>query len=158
MPLNYVDIALLAVAGIFSLRGLLRGFVGEVAGLVGLLVGLVLARMFAPQCAEFLDPMLGRGAPVAAWVGLLLGGMLIIGLLARLVQKIIHIACAGWLDHILGLGVGALKGAVIAAALAYVILWLAPEYAIVKTSQVIPPLFDFVRWVAGSLNLNITLP
>lgn len=87
MPLNYVDIALLAVAGIFSLRGLLRGFVGEVAGLVGLLVGLVLARMFAPQCSEFMEPMLGRGAPVAAWVGLLLGGMVIIGLLAVWYRK-----------------------------------------------------------------------
>ena len=52
MPFNYVDVALLAVVGIFSLRGLLRGFVGEVAGLVGLLVGLVLARMFAPQCDD----------------------------------------------------------------------------------------------------------
>ena len=140
MPLNYVDIALLAVAGIFSLRGLLRGFVGEVAGLVGLLVWLVLARMFAPQCSEFMEPMLGRGAPVAAWVGLLLGGMVIIGLLARLV------------------GIGAIKGAIIASALAYVILWIAPEHEFVKTSQVIPPLFEFVRWVAGSLNLNITLP
>ena len=158
MPLNYVDIALLAVAGIFSLRGLLRGFVGEVAGLVGLLVGLVLARMFAPQCSEFMEPMLGRGAPVAAWGGLLLGGMVIIGLLARLVQKILHIACAGWLDHLLGLGIGAIKGAIIASALAYVILWIAPEHEFVKTSQVIPPLFEFVRWVAGSLNLNITLP
>lgn len=68
MPLNYVDIALLAVAGIFSLRGLLRGFVGEVAGLVGLLVGLVLARMFAPQCSEFMEPMLGRGAPVVVYL------------------------------------------------------------------------------------------
>ena len=118
MPFNYVDVALLAVVGIFSLRGLLRGFVGEVAGLVGLLVGLVLARMFAPQCAEFIEPMLGRGAPVVAWVGLLLGGMLVISLLARIVQKIIHIAWAGWLDHILGLGIGAVKGAVVAAALA----------------------------------------
>ena len=158
MPFNYVDVALLAVVGIFSLRGLLRGFVGEVAGLVGLLVGLVLARMFAPQCAEFIEPMLGRGAPVVAWVGLLLGGMLVISLLARIVQKIIHIAWAGWLDHILGLGIGAEKGAVVAAALAYIILWLAPEYEFVKTSQAIPPLFEFVRWIAGSLNLNIALP
>lgn len=105
-----------------------------------------------------MEPMLGRGAPVAAWVGLLLGGMVIIGLLARLVQKILHIACAGWLDHLLGLGIGAIKGAIIASALAYVILWIAPEHEFVKTSQVIPPLFEFVRWVAGSLNLNITLP
>ena len=58
---------------------------------------------------DSMEPMLGRGAPVAAWVGLLLGGMVIIGLLARLVQKILHIACAGWLDHLLGLGIGAVS-------------------------------------------------
>ncbi len=158
MPLNYVDIALLAVIGIFALRGLFRGFVGEVAGLVGLLAGLVLARMFAPQFAELLAPRLGGGASVAAWVGLLLGGMFAVGLLARLIQKIIHIACAGWLDHLLGLGVGAVKGAVIAAALAYIILWIAPAHPLVKSSQTIPPLFELIRWGAGSLHLNITMP
>lgn len=158
MPLNYVDIALLAVIGIFALRGLFRGFVGEVAGLVGLLAGLVLARMFAPQFAELLAPRLGGGASVAHGSVCCWAECSLWACWARLIQKIIHIACAGWLDHLLGLGVGAVKGAVIAAALAYIILWIAPAHPLVKSSQTIPPLFELIRWGAGSLHLNITMP
>lgn len=158
MPLNYVDIALLAVAGIFSLRGPAARLCGRSRGTGGVARRACSGPHVRPSMLGVHGTHAGTGRTCGSVGRPAAGRNGHYRPVGRLVQKILHIACAGWLDHLLGLGIGAIKGAIIASALAYVILWIAPEHEFVKTSQVIPPLFEFVRWVAGSLNLNITLP
>lgn len=158
MPLNYVDIALLAVAGIFSLRGLLLRLCGRSRGTGGV------ARR-ACSGPHVRPSMLGVHG-THAWDG------------AHLCS--VGRPAAGRNGHYRPVGPSGTENSPyrlrrmarsspgtrhrsdkrrhhrLRSGVCHPVV--APEHEFVKTSQVIPPLFEFVRWVAGSLNLNITLP
>lgn len=159
MQVNYVDIAVLIILLAFGIRGGLRGFVAEMAGLAGLLAGLAAARSGAPHFAETLEQYISpNAAPLVAFVLLVVAGMLVVGLLARVFQRVLEIAFAGWLDHLLGVGAGLLKGGLLCAVLAYLAVMLVPQLPVVAQARTIPCLLDFVRWAVGSLNISIPLP
>lgn len=159
MQVNYVDIAVLVILLAFGIRGGVRGFVAEMAGLVGLVVGLAAARSGAPRLAETLSQYISpNAAPLVAFVLLVVAGMLVVGLLARVLQRVLEIAFAGWLDHLLGVGAGLLKGGLLCAVLAYLAVMLVPQIPLVAQAQTLPPLLDFVRWIVGSLNASIPMP
>lgn len=159
MQVNYFDIAALVILLAFCIRGGARGFVAEMAGLAGLLVGLAVARSGASRFAETLSQHISpNAAPLVAFVLLLAAGMLVVGLLARVLQCVLKIAFAGWLDHLLGVGAGLLKGGLLCAVLAYLAVMLVPQFPVVAQAQTIPPLLDFVRWGVSSLNISIPMP
>lgn len=159
MQVNYFDIAVLVILLAFGIRGGARGFVAEMAGLVGLVVGLTVTRSGAASFAETLSRYISPdAAPLVAFVLLMTAGMLVVGLLARLLRRVLEIAFAGWLDHLLGLGAGLLKGGLLCAVLAYLAAMLVPRLPVMTEAQTIPPLLDFVRWVIGSLNISIPMP
>lgn len=159
MQVNYFDIAVLVILLAFGIRGGLRGFVGEIAGLVGLAVGLTVARSGAPRFADTLAQYISpSAAPLIAFVLLVLAGMIVVGLLARVLQRVLEVAFAGWLDHLLGVGAGLLKGGLLCAVLAYMVIMLVPQLPFVDHAQTIPPLLDFIRWIVGSLNITVPMP
>lgn len=158
MPLNYFDIGVLVIIVALGIRGGLRGFVAEMAGLVGLVVGLLMARSLSPRVvAELSAHIAPAAAPTVAFVGLVIAGMLLVGLLARLLQKVLEVAFAGWLDHLLGGAAGAAKGVLLSAAIAWGAVLLIPHFPIIRESQTIPTLLDFARWAVGSLHINVPL-
>ena len=158
MQVNYFDIAVLVILLAFGIRGGARGFVAEMAGLVGLIVGLTVARSGASRFAETLSQYISPGAaPLVAFVLLVAAGMLAVGLVARVLQRVLEIAFAGWLDHLLGVGAGLLKACLLCAVLAYLAVMLVPQFPVVAQAQTIPPLLDFVRWAVGSLNVSIPM-
>ena len=159
MQVNYFDIAVLVILLAFGIRGGARGFVAEVAGLAGLVVGLAAARSGAARFAEALSAYVPASvAPLAAFALLMLAGMIVVGLLARVFQRVLEISFAGWLDHLLGLCAGLLKGALLCAVLAYLVVMLIPRFPLAAEAQTIPRLLDFVRWAANMLHLGIPLP
>lgn len=158
MQVNYFDIAVLVILLAFGARGGMRGFVAEMAGLVGLAVGLGAARSGASRFAETLARYVpADAAPLVAFVLLMVAGMIVVGLLARVLQRVLEVSFAGWLDHLLGLGAGLLKGGLLCAVLAWLVVLLIPRFPLVTESQTIPRLLDFVRWAAGALHLSIPL-
>lgn len=159
MQPNYFDIAVLVLILAFGIRGGARGFVAEIAGLAGLAAGLVLARSFSAGAADALERYIApSAAPTVAFVALVIGGMLAVGLCARLLRRVLDVAFAGWLDHLLGAAAGAAKGALLSAAVAWIAVLLAPQIPLVHESRAIPPLLDFVRWAAEALKLSVPLP
>lgn len=158
MSLNYFDVGVIVVIIALGIRGGLRGFVAEMAGLVGLVFGLLLARSLSPRVATELTAYIApAAAPTVAFVALVIGGMLLVGVLARVLQKVLEVAFAGWLDHLLGGAAGAAKGVLLSAAIAWGAVLLIPQFPIIRESQTIPTLLDFARWAVGSLNINVPL-
>lgn len=159
MHVNYFDIAVLVILLAFGIRGGARGFVAEMAGLVGLIVGLAAARSGASRLAETLSRYISpNAAPLVAFALLVVAGMLVVGLLARVLQRVLEIAFAGWLDHLMGIGAGLLKGGLLCAVLGYLAVMLVPQLPFVAQAQTIPPLLDFVQWIVGALSLSIPMP
>ncbi|MCH5276445.1 MAG: CvpA family protein [Desulfovibrionaceae bacterium] len=159
MQVNYFDIAVLGILLAFGIRGGMRGFVAEMAGLAGLMAGLAAAWSGASRFAEALSAYLPASvAPMAAFALLMVAGMIGVGLIARVLQRVLEVSFAGWVDHLLGLGAGLLKGGLLCVVLAYLAVMLIPRFPPVAGAQTIPRLLDFARRASDVLHLTIPMP
>ena len=143
--INLLDTALLIILLFFSVKGLIRGLVQEVAGLLGVAAGIVLARTFSAQFAPLLTQYgVSPGfAPMLSMALLFVAGILVVGLLAHV------------LHNMLGLLAGLAKGLLFAGVIGYIAIRLLPDVDVVRHSQVLPPLMRFIQALAGSLDLHI---
>ena len=109
------DIIVMAVVGIGAIRGLLRGFVQEVLELAAWLLALVCIHAFLSPLTVFLEPHLhsGSGASVLAFLLLALVPYGAARLLAGYMGSASRNSVLGPVDRVLGLGFGAVKGALI---------------------------------------------
>lgn len=139
MPINYFDAVVLCVLVLFALRGLMRGFVGEISGLVALVGGVWLAHRFYAQVAQYLtlisDPM-WRNA--AAYAVVFIAVLITVGLIARILRAILTFSFVAWADKAAGLILGAIKGILICAVLLLFIQHFAGNAAFLRESKVLP--------------------
>jgi membrane protein required for colicin V production len=154
---NMLDTALIVILLFFGIKGLIRGLVQEVAGLLGVAAGILLARAFSAKLAPVLT---GYGvssgfSPVLSMALLFLAGVLVVGLAAHILHNLLESAFVGGIDRFLGLLAGLAKGLIFTGVIGYIAIKLVPDMQIVKQSQVLPPLMDFIQALAGSLDLNI---
>ncbi len=157
LQINLLDTALLIILLFFSVKGLIRGLVQEVAGLLGVAAGILLARAFSAQVAPFLTHYgVSAGfAPMLSMALLFVAGILLVGLGAHILHNLLESAFAGGIDRMLGLLAGLAKGLVFAGVIGYIAIRLLPDVDVVKHSQVLPPLMRFIQALAGSLDLHI---
>jgi membrane protein required for colicin V production len=132
MQFNIVDIAILIVIGFSAVGGLRRGFLLSVVDLVGLGLALVVAIRASGTIAA---PLAAWGLPdqLAAALGFVVAASIalaVIGLASKiLLAPLAHIAAGtplGWLNSLLGLAPGVLRGLIL-AALALSLLETIPE-------------------------------
>lgn len=139
MVINYFDVAVLCVLGLFALRGMVRGFVGEVSGLVGLLGGVWLSHRFYTQVAVHLTVItdtMWRNA--AAYALIFIAVLIAVGLVARLLRAILTFSFVAWADKAAGLLLGAAKGVLICAVLLLLVQHFAGNAAFLRDSKVLP--------------------
>lgn len=121
---NGWDAAGLAVVVLSTLVGLLRGFVLEVLSLLGWFVAVVVAIVFAPDVATWLpvgEPG-SRTRDIAALVALFLVVLVVWGILARLLSRLIGKTPLRPLDRLLGMAFGFARAALVLLALAAVLV------------------------------------
>jgi len=146
-----LDLTLLAIVGVSTLFGLMRGFIGALAS--------VLAWLLAGWVAFH------YGAEVAAWLSEdgppgstdLLGGyalaffavMVVVGVTGWLVRKMVKSVGLSGVDRALGLVLGLVRGAFIACIVlllaAFTDLPREPEW---KHSSVVPVLLPGAQWLS----------
>lgn len=155
--INLLDTVLLIILLFFSVKGLFRGLVQEVAGLLGVAAGILLARTFGAQFAPILSQYgVSQGfAPVLSMALLFLAGILTVGLAAHALHRMLESAFAGGIDRMLGLLAGLAKGLVFAGVIGYIAVRVFPSFPAVKESQILPPLMRLIQSLAGSLDLHI---
>ena len=123
LQLSWIDWAFIAVLVLSVAVGLKRGFVFEVMSLVGWLVAWFAAQWFAADLA----PHLPVGAPgsaanhAAALACCFVAGLIVWGLLAKLIRMLIQATPLSIPDRALGAGFGLLRGGVLLLAVATVI-------------------------------------
>ena len=112
-----IAIALILVIGLFS--GLAKGFVRGLFGLVALVLGVMIAASVHERVAEsVLSFMPGDHAPqVFSFVLIFLVVVLAVGMLGRIISKALKLAALGWLDRLVGAGLGVVMGSIVAAIL-----------------------------------------
>ncbi|MEG2173215.1 MAG: CvpA family protein [Desulfovibrionaceae bacterium] len=156
MSLNYFDIAVLCILSMFSLRGLIRGFVAEVAGVVAIIGGLWYARRSFMMVADYLtfipDPTWRQ---IVAYVLIFLAIMLLVGIIARILRKVLEFSFVAWVDKLAGALTGAFKGLVICSVLLILVQAFLPDATFVRDSRVIPYLTAVMEQVKSYLPPDI---
>ncbi len=140
LELNYLDAAVILILSLMGCRGVFRGFLAEVAGLVGLVGGVILAGRYHPEVSAYFARSLGKGpwVSVLAYAAVLSGFMLCVGIVSRLLHRILTVACIDSINHMLGFVAGLAKGLAICFVLVYGANLILPSSAMVKQSVTRP--------------------
>ena len=107
-----IDIIILIALGAGVIIGFMKGFIRQLASILGLIVGLLAAKALYTSLAVKLCPTVTDSMTVAqilAFVIIWIAVPLIFTLVASVLTKAMEAVSLGWLNRLLGAGLGALK-------------------------------------------------
>ena len=120
--LNWIDVALGGALAISALVGLMRGFLKEVLSLIAWGAALYAAWLFAQPVAEtYVSKFLSDSyiAYIAAFGGIFIGVLFLIGVVNLLISQVLKATGLGFLDRLLGLILGTVRGVLIGALIIF---------------------------------------
>ncbi len=139
MGQDIFDLVIVLTLVFFTIRGVSNGLVGEVAGIFALVGGFWAAKVWNAQLAPYLDFIASPSwRVIAAYAIIFIVVMLAIGLLARILKKIIAFSFVGWLDKIAGGILGLAKGILIWALIFVVLEKLLGDAPFMRDSRAYP--------------------
>lgn len=147
LGLNGLDIVFLILIAIFTIRGLFRGFIMEIAGIVALVAGFMAANRFYPLLAghlTFLDNPQWR--MIAAYLAILCLVLVLVNLAGMLVRRLAGLTMISWLDYLAGAALGILTGMLVCILLLAVLRILMPNASFIQTSKLVPWLDGIMDW------------
>ena len=146
---NWVDLMLLAVLGIFGLRGFFRGLFREILSLAGLIVGFLVAARYGDVAAQYaaqhwqFAPILLKGAGFVAIFFVIYFGFSLAGWLLHRSAKMLFLTTVNRAGGIV-IGVG--KGAAVAALAIFLLLSSSllsqPTRDSLARAYLVPPLSE----------------
>jgi uncharacterized protein YkwD/uncharacterized membrane protein required for colicin V production len=134
--MNAVDVGILVIVGLFAVGGLRRGFLLGIVDLIAFGLSLVVAARLSATVA---NPLIDWGLPEelaagAAFMIVAVVSLAVIGLAARVLLAPLGALSAstplGWVNGVLGLLPGAVRGLAIAALVVLVVSALPPEFGL----------------------------
>jgi len=148
MILNWLDMILLGILMITFIIGVIKGLVKQIIGIVAVIVGLILALVYYPHVAGFFARFIsGRTLThflgfLAIFLGVLCIGELISAMLSKLMKGSLK-----FVDHVLGGGLGLLKGILICGVILFALLVFPVNFNALKNSQLSPYCLKITRAV-----------
>lgn len=147
-----IDIVILVFIGIGTVWGLMRGFVRQLSSLVGLIVGLLVARALFVEVGDWMAPTIGVSVTIGrvlAFFMLWIVVPLVFSLIASFLSKALNVIHLGWLNRLLGGGLGAIKFMLFVGIVAQLVEFIDPKGellpAAVKSESVLyRPMYDLV--------------
>ncbi|MDR3320418.1 MAG: CvpA family protein [Desulfovibrio sp.] len=162
MGQDIFDLIVVLALIFFAGRGFLHGFVGEMAGLVSLLGGFLAAQAWHPLIADrlvFISELAWR--VIAAYVLVFLAVILVVGLLARVFQKILTFSFISWADKVAGMLVGFVKGMLLCVLVLIVLQKFFHNEPFMRQSRTLPYLNALMEqvwaWLPQELRASIGL-
>ena len=132
------------------LLSLWRGFVREAMSLAGWVVAFIVANLGALTFAEAMGDLIANstGRYVVAWLTLFVVTLVACSIVAKLTSRLIKASGLGALDRILGIGFGALRGALLLVVAVFVMRALIPEseLGLLENSQLMPHIDVLLSW------------
>ncbi|MCF6190657.1 MAG: CvpA family protein [Cocleimonas sp.] len=154
MDVNYIDITIVVIILITALIGFMRGLVWMATFIATWIVAGFLAFTYKDQLASALPIKLGSDFAQTALAALLIFlGVLIVGAIINAIfNKLIKSVGFGTFDRILGIGLGALLGA-LAISLLTMLLGLTelPKQEAWAKSKFIPKFQEAAAWIKSKV-------
>ncbi len=154
--MNWVDLAIVGVAIISGLLGLMRGFVRESLGVGAWAGAAYVAVLTAPLVRDKFSEWLGSpelGTPVA-YTAMFIATLIILSMIAGWVGSLVHAVGLGAVDRSLGALFGAARGFVVVVA-----IYLLAGFAMpagkwpdaVRTARLLPYVSETATWIAAQM-------
>lgn len=118
--MNVLWIAAGVIVAVTTVEGVRQGVVRRAVELVGLVLIFVFASRLSDLVAPRLESWLGIGQAAAfysSWAVVLIGGVVLVRLLAAGLRKVVHLTLVGWLDRVGGGALGLTFGLVLVSCL-----------------------------------------
>ncbi|WP_457553165.1 CvpA family protein [Desulfobacula sp.] len=138
--MNAFDIAIIVITSFFLIRGIFKGLIGELSGIIGVMAGFYGAYTYYPLIAVYAEGWIETPGirNLMAFFFLFCAILIIVGLIAVLIRKLLRLVFLGWLDRILGLVFGAVKGILIVSVMFIMITTFLPGTSILTRSKLSP--------------------
>jgi membrane protein required for colicin V production len=149
MSFNWLDILLFIIIVTSLILGIIKGLVRQVIGLVAVLFGLVLALVYYPYISvlyarwiesQVLSHFLGF---ITIFIAALCLGWLISWLISKIIKGPLK-----FINHVLGGGLGFLKGVLICGILVFALLIFPVSVQALKNSYLAPYCLGMTKLVA----------
>lgn len=158
--MNVADIVILAILLVSVLIGLMRGLVGEVLSLARWIAAFWIASVFGAQVGEIYGQWLHEPAEriVAGSITCFVGVLIVGGLIAWAVRRMITWSGLRGGDSFLGMAFGLARGLLLVT---FVVLMLSftpvpRETAWYQQSTLLPAFQNGATWLAGALPTEVT--
>jgi membrane protein required for colicin V production len=139
--MNILDIIILILLIFLVVRGVMRGFVGEVASLAGVILGFWFAIQYMTPLTAYLKPHFPNISilPIMSFVLIFLTLLVACNLVGWGLRVLFKKTALGWIDRILGGGLAVLKGVLIAYfAIVVLTIYLPAGTPFVSQSRLSP--------------------
>ena len=159
--MNWIDILVLLILLIAIAVGFWRGFIHETLSLLSWIAAFVVARVFAPDFAHWLEPYIESQGLILllSWLIPFLSTLLIFNLIKILLISLISIVGLRPIDRLLGAAFGAIKGVLLVTAGVLIMqLVLSRLGEPFKTDSKLIPHFQVIAlWMLKTLDQESTL-
>lgn len=154
--MNEIDWIIIGILGISGFISLLRGFVKEAISLFIWVIALILAISLAPKLALILSQWLSHPAlqMIIAFVLIFIGTLIVGGLVNQIIYALLKKAGLGYLDRLLGVVFGVLRGSIIVIACLIIVpsVIAVEEHQLWKDSQLIPKFLLLEDWAKATFS------
>ena len=134
----WLDILLIVIIAGFIITGIVRGGIRGIFGLLGIILGIFGASRIYKDFATYLHISNPQIARAVSFIILFLAIVLLANLLGLLLHKATHFIGAGFLDRLLGLILGALKGTLFSYAICFFLILFPQGRNAVEDSKIAP--------------------
>lgn len=150
------DFAVIGILLVSLLLGLWRGLVYEVLSLLGWPIAFVLSKLFAGDIASMMAGVQEHIRIAVAYAVVFVAALIVWGVLAWLLSRLMKAVGLGWLDKLLGGLFGLLRGGLVVL----VLVWLAgltdiPKQPFWRTAQTSKAAENFALLTRSWLPVNI---
>lgn len=157
--MNLLDIAILIIIALMTVRGFFRGIVQEAATLVGLIFSFFLAALYYKNLTSLLVRFVPNHEIVLSFfcfIFLFILFILLFNFLSILARKAVHLVLLGWLDRTLGGFFGLIKGAVIIFVLVTILTVIYPKSGpVVENSRFFPSILNLTENITSLIPFKI---
>jgi len=139
--MNVLDIIIIATMVFFVVKGVLRGFIREVASLAGIILGILLASAFQPQVTTYLKPYLPDTSYLSliSFAAIFILILVLCNLLGWGLQHFFSKVFLGWLDRTLGAALAILKGVILTYLVIVLLTFFLPARTPLIAGSVLAP-------------------
>ncbi len=153
--MTIIDFVFGALVVFGAVLGFANGFLKQVATIFGLIAGLFIAKALYLPLAEKICPAITdsmTAAQVMAFIAIWILVPIVCTLIAWLLSRFLDVIAFGWVNNLLGLGVGALIAIIMTSIFLNVLDFLDPEGTLISQtikgdSMLYYPIRDVIGWL-----------